>query len=155
MERYANAGPLSQAGWAGWDQSHTNAQRSWQEDGSLPGPISQYHQSQAAWTSPSFWVHAFPGNPNDRTWGGFSNKGNIPVDYPLNRVNGTTRFWLAPQNRPPIATADPKRLQSFTAGGIQVLLMDGSVRNVTLSASAETWTRALVPDDGLVMGGDW
>ena len=53
LERYAKCGP--RAGNE-WDRSHTYAERSWQEDGTLSGPVSQFHQAQAAWNSPSYWA---------------------------------------------------------------------------------------------------
>jgi prepilin-type N-terminal cleavage/methylation domain-containing protein len=149
LERYAICGP--RAGNE-WDRSHTYAERSWQEDGTLSGPVSQRHQSQAAWNSPSYWVSAIPGSGS---FGGFDNLNSIPANYPLNRVDGSTIYFQVPQSKPSIQTCDPKRLQSLTASGIQVLLMDGSVRNINISMSPTTWVRALVPDDGLVLGGDW
>ena len=56
---------------------------------------------------------------------------------------------------PGVKNCDPTRLQTFGAGGVQVMLMDGSVRNVGANTSAVTWTRALVPNDGFVLGNDW
>ncbi len=151
MERYAKCGP--RAGNE-WDNSNVYAERSWQEDGSLPGPITQFNAGQSAWTSPSYWV---PGGTTGGNTGrgGFNGFGAIPADYPINRVTGVTTYFQIPQVKPAMQNCDPKRLQSFTAGGIQVLMMDGSVRNNNPSMSPDTWVRALVPDDGLVMGGDW
>lgn len=151
MERYAICGP--KAG-NDWDQSQTYAERSWQEDGSLPGPITQFHGGQSAWTSPSYWVPAGTTGGNTGR-GGFQNFNSIPNDYPINRVTGLTTYFQVPQSKPSIQTCDPKRLQSLSGNGIQVLMMDGSVRTVTTSASPETWVRALVPNDGLVLGSDW
>ncbi|MCU0703582.1 MAG: DUF1559 domain-containing protein [Fimbriiglobus sp.] len=151
MERYAICGP--RAGNE-WDNSNVYAERSWQEDGSLPGPITQFHAGQSAWTSPAFWVPAGVSGGNAGR-GGFANFGSFAPDYPINRVTGVTNYWLPVQAKPSIQTCDPKRLQALTAGGVQVLMMDGSVRNVAVSTSPTTWVRALVPDDGLVMGNDW
>jgi len=39
--------------------------------------------------------------------------------------------------------------------GIQALLMDGSVRGVGTSVSAQTWLNAIYPDDGSVLGANW
>jgi hypothetical protein len=50
------------------------------------------------------------------------------------------------------------RPNGFTAAGIQVGLGDGSVRTVNQSISAgtwNTWTNALNPADGNVLGSDW
>jgi hypothetical protein len=38
---------------------------------------------------------------------------------------------------------------------MNVALMDGSVRNVTAGLSQATWTNALLPNDGQVLGADW
>jgi prepilin-type N-terminal cleavage/methylation domain-containing protein len=151
MERYAICGP--RAGNE-WDQSQTYAERSWQEDGSLPGPITQYHAGQSCWTSPHYWIPAgTTGGGTGR--GGFQNFNSFAADYPINRVTGLTTYFQIPQIKPAITNCDPKRLQSLTAGGIQVLLMDGSVRSVNASMTPETWVRALVPNDGFVIGADW
>jgi prepilin-type N-terminal cleavage/methylation domain-containing protein len=152
LERYTICG--SPGGGNAWDHSWVYAERSWQEDGAQAGPVAQYHQAQSVWCSPSFWV-AGGLTGGDTGHGGFNHPADIPVDYPLNRVNGTTRFWLAPQSAPPVALCDPTRLQSYGASGIQVLMMDGSVRPVSVSLDASTWCRALVPNDGLPMGGNW
>ncbi len=45
--------------------------------------------------------------------------------------------------------------QAFTAGGIQVLMGDGSARTVRMSVSPTTWAAALTPDGGEVLGNDW
>jgi hypothetical protein len=44
---------------------------------------------------------------------------------------------------------------AFTAGGIQVGMGDGSVRGVSPSVSAATWTQVVDPADGQVLGSDW
>jgi hypothetical protein len=38
---------------------------------------------------------------------------------------------------------------------INVALVDGSVRGVAPDISQDTWTRALLPRDGLALGSDW
>jgi hypothetical protein len=38
---------------------------------------------------------------------------------------------------------------------MQVLMMDGSVRNINPSISTTTLARALVPNDGFILGNDW
>ena len=115
MERYAVCGP--RAGNE-WDQSQTYAERSWQEDGTLPGPITQFHSGQNCWTSPAYWVPAnTTGGGTGR--GGFQNFNSIPADYPINRTTGVTTYFQVPQVNPSIQTCDPKRLQSFGAVGFR------------------------------------
>jgi prepilin-type N-terminal cleavage/methylation domain-containing protein len=151
VERYAICG--ERAGHD-WDQSWVYAERSWQEDGSLPGPITQYHNPRSAWTSPSYWI---PGGltGGGGGHGGFESANSIPADYPINRATGVSAYFQVPQVSPPLVACDPTRLQSFGASGISVLLMDGSVRTVGSSASATTWVRALLPSDGFILGNDW
>ena len=44
---------------------------------------------------------------------------------------------------------------TFSAAGVMVSLMDGSVRIVSNGISSYSWICALLPNDGLVMGTDW
>jgi len=147
FERYAVCGPGPQ-----WDNSTVYAERSWQEDGTLAGPISQNYSSQNCFNSASYW---FPAQfPNAAAMNTLTNK------YPIDQIAGSPTFgqstyFTVPQAAPPIKQCDPTRLQSFGASGIQVLLMDGSVRSVQVSANKDTWIRAILPDDGLVLGNDW
>jgi prepilin-type N-terminal cleavage/methylation domain-containing protein len=63
---------------------------------------------------------------------------------------------VVPQAKPPAkGTCDPCRLQGPWAGGILVGLGDGSVRMVSPSISTTTWTYAVAPADGNVLGSDW
>jgi hypothetical protein len=50
--------------------------------------------------------------------------------------------------------ADPNLAQCYHAS-MNVALMDGSVRKVSASISQQTWTNALNPADGQVLGSDW
>jgi prepilin-type N-terminal cleavage/methylation domain-containing protein len=143
FERYAICGPGPQ-----WDNSGVYAERAWNEDGSLPGPITQHHNNEAScFTSPAFWMEAK-----------FVNKAAMnaaSANYPYDPVTGSSTWWDVPQTAPSLKTCDPKRLQSFSASGIQVLLMDGSVRNLNTNTTTPTWVRATVPNDGFVLGNDW
>jgi prepilin-type N-terminal cleavage/methylation domain-containing protein len=47
------------------------------------------------------------------------------------------------------------RPQGLTAAGITVALGDGSARNVSPAISQDTWTNAVIPDDGNMLGPDW
>jgi len=153
LERYAICG---QKAGNDWDKSFTYAERSWQEDVTLPGPISQYHydSNKGAWCSPTYWI---PGGLTGGAGGagGFNGFGAVPANYPIDRVTGVTTYFQVPQVRPSDVQCDPKRIQAMSSGGVQVLLMDGSVRNVSPGTSANTWVQALVPNDGLVLGSDW
>jgi len=60
-----------------------------------------------------------------------------------------------PQATPSASACQPNRAQAPYAGGVMVGLGDGSVRLVNPSVSQTTWTYALYPDDGQVLGTDW
>ncbi len=126
-----------------WDSTRYVA-RIWNEDGQQPGPVAQSHDSQ--WfMSPAYWIPIAGGidfNPP-------------PPNYPINPVTGVSPYLAAPQIAPPIRQCIPERLQSFGAGGIQVALMDGSVRTIAPNMSLPTLARAILPDDGFILGSDW
>jgi len=150
LERYAVCG---QRTGHDWDQSWVYSERNWPEDGSLPGPVTQYWHPQSAWTSPAYWIPAgLTGGSGGH--GGFQ-YGQAFVDYPVNKVTGVSPYLAAPQGSPSLENCDPTRLQSFGASGIQVLLMDGSVRAVSISMDLGTLARALVPNDGFPLGSNW
>ena len=120
-------------------------ERIWGEDGQNAGPKAQAHNQNATF-APTYWVPIPPGGGADP----------LPVGYPFRA--GTTDLdpsWAGIQNAPSKAACNPMRLASFGASGLQVLLVDGSVRNVKSSISPMTLNMALVPDDGGVLGNDW
>jgi prepilin-type N-terminal cleavage/methylation domain-containing protein len=153
LERYAVCGPTR--GPAGedytWDASYVHAERTWQEDGMPGNPIDQGHNggtvARNVFNAPYYWVNC----------DGFAvdNLGKIPADYPINKATGRTSYFLLPQIAPSVDTCIPARLQTFGGGGIQTLMLDGSVRGVSGSTSADTWVKALMRDDGLAQGSDW
>jgi hypothetical protein len=59
------------------------------------------------------------------------------------------------QPQPTLAACNPEYAQAFYPSGIQVGLVDGSVRTVSASVSGLTWRNALLPNDGQVLGSDW
>jgi prepilin-type N-terminal cleavage/methylation domain-containing protein len=91
------------------------------------------------------------------------------MDHPLcangGRCNGPVYFVQGPPayTNPAIYSGVPQTMQPLdflkpqvlSAGGVQVALMDGSVRMVSASVSPETWFRANHPSDGQVLGSDW
>jgi len=64
-------------------------------------------------------------------------------------------FMLMPEFGGLKKACNPATWNAFGTGALQVSLMDGSVRSVTPGISRETWTNALLPDDGLSLGTDW
>jgi len=89
---------------------------------------------------PAWWAY-YPGGFD------LGSPERFPVGYPLNYVT-------LPQFGVTKLQCDPRRVQGTTSG-IQVTLLDGSVRNVGPGISQPTWARALVPNDGLTLGNDW
>jgi hypothetical protein len=55
----------------------------------------------------------------------------------------------------PLLASTDGRAQSSHADFIYVGMGDGSVRYVSAHVSQATWARAISPDDGLPLGGDW
>jgi prepilin-type N-terminal cleavage/methylation domain-containing protein len=49
----------------------------------------------------------------------------------------------------------PLMAQSFTKKALLIGLADGVVRTVSPKVSAETWNRAVQPNDGMALGKDW
>jgi len=123
----------------------------WGEDGQNGGPVGQYHQGSAqGMYCPAYWVFIGPNSAinQNNTYGGFSNHLSPPLGYPA-------LFATPPQSSPPPALCDPTRLQALSAGIMQVLLLDGSVRGVSSGISPLTMGYAIQPDDGQVLGSDW
>jgi hypothetical protein len=164
FERYSECG-YNPGQW----NSRVAIQRIWGEDGQLPGPISQYYSppngcssgssGNQPWACPTYWIDAIPGASG--SCGGWPGGGasrpyaNIPLNYPINRNTGVSIYFALPQVSPGIDECDPTRLQAFSAAGVQVLLIDGSVRMISPSMDATTWVRAISPNDRLPMGSGW
>jgi prepilin-type N-terminal cleavage/methylation domain-containing protein/prepilin-type processing-associated H-X9-DG protein len=55
----------------------------------------------------------------------------------------------------PYLGCDSWRAQSAHKGGMNLCLADGSVRVVYPGISQQTWTNALLPRDGEILGSDW
>jgi prepilin-type N-terminal cleavage/methylation domain-containing protein len=63
--------------------------------------------------------------------------------------------WPAPQPRTTGAACDYTRVQALSGDVVQVGMGDGSVRAVSTSVSKLTWSQALTPAGGEVLGSDW
>jgi prepilin-type N-terminal cleavage/methylation domain-containing protein len=68
-----------------------------------------------------------------------------------NAVGPTSRF----QVQPTPGNCDPTRAATAHTGGIQVGLVDGSVRSLTANLSGDTWWAAVTPRGSEVFGSDW
>jgi hypothetical protein len=146
FERYVRCGNGTAPG--DWN-SNIYASHIWAEDGPIPGPIAEKYipanndQWIRHWLGPVWWITIKGGyDPNPTS------------DYPMD-ASGHSKYMTAIQNRPTIAQCDPARLQAMTSGGMLVGMMDGSVRNVNASINPDTLAKAVIPNDGFVLGSDW
>lgn len=79
---------------------------------------------------------------------------HTPAYLPLgNEV--TPNLLDLPQIAPTDIDCDPRRMQSFTAGGLLAGLGDGSVKAVNPNITLTTWYRVWNPADGQTLGQDW
>jgi prepilin-type N-terminal cleavage/methylation domain-containing protein len=118
----------------------------WQEDGQGGNPVYEYYGGANTRFTPGWWAY-YPSSGNS----GFVGDNPLaPMDptYPI-------AYIPLPQFGVTQNACDPRRLQGYGSSGINVLIMDGSVRNVSPSISQLTWARAIVPNDGAVLGSDW
>ena len=82
----------------------------------------------------------------------------LHAGWPVSIWNGynigpSSKFQVRPY--PYRGNCDPTLASSPHPGGINVSLLDGSVRFVSESVSGKTWWDAITPAGGEVLGGDW
>jgi prepilin-type N-terminal cleavage/methylation domain-containing protein len=150
VERYARCGPGTAGDW----NSYAYSNRIWGEDSggdcfACPGPITEHYGNNGAYESPAWWM-SIKGHGV-----GYPNRNSSPFDYPINPDTGISKYITAIQTAPSIKQCDPTRLQAMTAGGMLVVMMDGSVRAVSTNTNVQTLARALTPGDGFSLGNDW
>ena len=145
FERYAKCGPGSASDW----NSNRYVSRIWAEDGEpLPGPISQKYQNTSA-EAPTYWI-----SPGPVGSAGFDSRDRFAAaGYPID-ASGNSTYMTPIQSKPSIRDCDPTRLQAMSTVML-VAMMDGSARAVSPSVSTNNLARAIVPDDGFVLGNDW
>lgn len=90
------------------------------------------------------------GNPaDDRYWPVFAR-------YPVSTTPAVDqRQFALPQFNPTNAQCDNTRAHGHSAQVIMVGLGDGSVRGVSSSITQATWSQAIQPRDGGVLGSNW
>ena len=156
FERYAICGNPNATTGTGY------VEHIWSEDGQNANPKGNAYNRNATFC-PAYWIE-FPVSRNGQFqncditksqpvwWGGQPPEGPYPFNFQTGAAGG---YGSLPQQSPSNTQCDPRRLQSFSASGIQVLMVDGSVRAVSTSVDLATWLRAIVPDDGQPLGGSW
>ncbi len=150
FERYARCGNGTADG--NWN-SNIYASHIWAEDGPIPGPIAERYipsnndQWIRHWLGPVWWI-TLPG--------GYDPDAGVPPPpgYPID-ATGHSAYMTAIQSKPTIQQCAPSRLQAMSAGGMLVVMLDGSVRNVAASMSTDTLAKAIIPNDGFPLGPDW
>ena len=76
----------------------------------------------------------------------YSGQNNLPVPQPKPSLSTSA---------PPSNQCNQQLAQGFSTAGCMVGLGDGSVRMVSAQISPQTWSYALFPSDGQVLGSDW
>ena len=152
FERYSKCGfPGKNSG--NWN-SYEYASRIWSEDSdgscfACPGPVNEHYGNNGSYESPAWWMSI-------RGLASYPDPNSPPADYPIDKVTGSAaKYMKLPQVKPPPTNCDPTRLQALSSGGMLVLLMDGSVRSVNTNVNLDTLARAIVPNDGFILGSDW
>jgi prepilin-type N-terminal cleavage/methylation domain-containing protein len=93
------------------------------------------------------------GHPaDDRYWPTFARANKTMT---TNSSDPNFYLYLVPQVNPTNDQCDRWRAQGHSTGVTLVGLGDGSVRTVRQSIDETTWSRAVLPKDGQVLGGDW
>jgi len=133
FERYSICGDPALPTGSGY------VQHIWGEDGQNANAWSERYTTNP-WFTPTWWA-SYPGG--------------MPTNYPQYAPGYPTLFIPVMQNAPPQLQCDPHRLQAYSLAGMNVLLMDGSVRLINASISQTTWAAAIQPDDGVPLGNDW
>jgi prepilin-type N-terminal cleavage/methylation domain-containing protein len=147
FESYSNCGPTNAT------TGRFYVVRVWGEDGQNANPEGELNNQNTRFC-PAWWCPV----TQSQDGGGGSPASGFGYS-PYNKygdVNFVNNGWVPlPQARPTQNDCSPQRVQALSTGGIQVLLMDGSVRSVSNGISQVSWARAIMPNDGGVLGNDW
>ncbi|HSQ56182.1 MAG TPA: DUF1559 domain-containing protein [Gemmata sp.] len=118
-------------------------ERIWAEDGQNANPLAEISGRNYPNVRfvPGWWAY-YPGGFD------LGSPERFPAGYPQNYITlpqfGVNKF-----------ACDPYRVQGYSSAGINVLMCDGSVRNVGPGVSQPTWAFAIQPADGFPLGSDW
>jgi len=124
-------------GWnSDWDQAATGTLVTLMPDGTSNTIAFAERYANCAGCD-SLWTESNPGQCSNDFQGSWIHLTNLP------------------QARPPVAACNTAQPQSHSTSGILVGLGDGSTRTVSTTISQNTWTAALLPNDGNLLGSDW
>jgi len=147
-------GPQTEMGPQGADGGYANIPRTFLDGTSNTIVFMEYYavcgSRTVLWSECEKPANA-PAWPN--TLGGQPPTGMPPQTVPPTFKND----WKTPlpQVMPAPNQCDAKLAQGFSKSGIMVGMGDGSSRLIKSSITAPTWTYAIFPNDGMVLGNDW
>jgi hypothetical protein len=95
----------------------------------------------------SFWAYSVTGQYAEPLHPGFE------VSWNGYSIGPESKFQYQPS--PYFGNCNPTLASTPHTGGIQVCLVDGSVRNISPAVSENTWWAACTPRGGEVLGNDW
>jgi prepilin-type N-terminal cleavage/methylation domain-containing protein len=134
-------------------------ERIWNEDGQNAGPLAEKVNDGPRNPNNVFFAPEFHWSLREYSNNQRELPTTIPSSYPLGNPVGNINdpyYALTPiQVKPSQIQCNPRRLNTFTASGLLVLLVDGSVRNISPNMNVLTLGLATVPNDGQVLGADW
>jgi len=114
--------------------------------------VVERYASLAPYGWSALWTH----HGQDRFHWGYSQWAPVYGPWPDQSGNYLSTYSLQAGAKPTGSnSAHPYYANGGHSAGVQVLLMDGSVRNVSGGISGTTWSYAVRPDDGQVLGSDW
>ncbi len=115
---------------------------------SLPYVERDMHLSAMKDSYPDYVVYNYPGPTfaRDQGYQIFNSQSN---SYVPKAASDTF------QNRPATNACNPRMPQSLTPGSIQVGMGDGSVRGISPSVSFASWSAAITPQAGDIIGSDF
>ncbi len=144
-EKYAVAG------------SQTLSYKDWGLQGTTSGPNGNNYgiQMWATTDSPPEGIPMIGTNCNDPSVTWDDTYGQWWMASCKFTVSGrTVESFQPPKQRLIPSQQDYNNIYPMSASGVQVLMGDGSVRNVTTSVSQAAWSAAITPDGGEVLGLD-
>ena len=99
-------------------------------------------------TTENYMTWSYPAYPN--TLGPYwPNPDELPGQKNYTGLYPLPQFNITPMQ------ANPNLCQSYHAGVMNIGMMDGSVRTISADVSQATWSNALNPNDGNILGNDW
>jgi prepilin-type N-terminal cleavage/methylation domain-containing protein len=118
--------------------------------------FAEQYSAFGGWSYPYNQPKYFMGYnpPGSLSWNGINNSSQWGGHQP-------TWSWTATplnppfQVKPPPNSANSQWAQAFSLGGLEVSLLDGSVRNVSIAVSGQTFFAACTPRANDVLGTDW